>query len=566
MNKSLSILNAVLGPLMRGPSSSHAVAPHGIAKTIRSLSTTNGEIIVKAEVRFDPSGSFARVYSSQGADEGFASGFLGLDISSADYLAASEKLQYKKDTFELVFSIKRFARNNHPNSVEILLICKCKDNTERQDLYSATSTGGGMFIIHALNNCPIEFDAQTASLWVKGDASSADLTKKYLYNKGILIDSKKVFSGCCFYQVKRILSDNELAECRMNLKGIRLMRQAPATFREEPSKYWKFEQLKKAPKYRCAGFADSDCKGLKTILFDGVPVNGKKSPVFAYIGYPKGPVSKGGFPGIVLVHGGGGTAFPKYVRLWNKKGFAVIALDWYNRRPIRGGQTGNVVKQVPLGGGTRVNHVATVGNMVLCSSLLRTLPKVNPDKIALVGLSWGSWYGAMVASVDPRLKGVIEIYCGDCTPKRKHIINGRFHHAARVPMYWVAGTNDGNVTPKSLQLAFNECPKIVNKSMVINLPHSHAGFTFDSCFRMANHFLNEAPSLPKLGKAVIKDGVISIEILNPGKGITEAILCYTCDSDEKVARKRVWKSIFAKFDEKTVFAKLPAYSSASCRL
>lgn len=325
--------------------------------------------------------------------------------------------------------------------------------------------------------------------------------------------------------------------------------------REAPEKYWNFSKLKTAPKYKEANFKDSKFPKLRAILFEGVLVKGKTTPVFAYIGYPQNPVPKGGFPSIVLVHGGGGTAYPQHVRLWNKRGFAVIALDWYNQRPILG-RNRKVVRSVPLEGGKRQNHVANVGNIVLCSSLLQTLPKINPDKIALVGLSWGSWYGAMVASVDPRLKGVIEIYCGDIK-SGKDFINGRFHHAACVPMYWVAGTNDENVTPESLQRAFNECTTIVNKSMVIDLPHSHIGFTFDSCFRMANHFLNGTHSLPKLDKTVIKNGVISAKIINQGKGIIEAILCYTCSSDEKVASKRVWKSLPAKVKEKTVSAKFP---------
>ena len=125
--------------------------------------------------------------------------------------------------------------------------------------------------------------------------------------------------------------------------------------------------------------------------------------------------------------------------------------------------------------------------MVLCNSLLRTWPNVNPDKIALVGLSWGSWYGAIISAIDSRLKGIVEIYCGDIRLKDARLINGRFLHSAKVPMYWVASTHDQNVTMESLTASFNECPTTVTKSLVIRLPHSHTGFLFDSCPRMAKH-------------------------------------------------------------------------------
>ena len=138
------------------------------------------------------------------------------------------------------------------------------------------------------------------------------------------------------------------------------------------------------------------------------------------------------------------------------------------------------------------------------------------------------------------------------------MINGRFLHAAKVPMYWIAGTHDQNVTPESLQQGFNECPTIQNKSLVINFGHSHNhGFRLKACQRMADHFLKDAPALPKLGKPVLKDNVLSAEILQEGKGIIKAILSYTVDRVEEKTYKRVWETVPAIIDGKEVSAKLP---------
>ena len=332
------------------------------------------------------------------------------------------------------------------------------------------------------------------------------------------------------------------------------------SFREAPEKYWNLESLQDAPSWHPSGFSDSHWRGLQDILFDGVPVNGVKSPVFAYVGKPDGPAPVDGFPGIVLIHGGGGTAFPEYIRLWISYGYAVIAIDWYNRRPAirNSGQGGEEqLDLLELPGGTRRNHLANVSNMILAHSLLRSLPDVNPDRIGFVGLSWGSWYGAMVAAVDDRFKFVLEIYCGDCNPQSEDFINGRFLHAAKVPMYWIASTNDHNVTPESLQRGFEECSFLWNKSLVVDLPHSHVGFTFPVCRRVADCFLRNGTPLPVLGKPHLESGILSAGILSVGNGIRNAVLCYTTDRMENTTWKRVWHKLPADISENRIFARLP---------
>jgi len=333
---------------------------------------------------------------------------------------------------------------------------------------------------------------------------------------------------------------------------------AADAFTEDPSKYWNVGELMKAPAYKPAGFPDSEAGGLKAILFDGMPVNGRKCPVFAYIGYPDGRAPAGGFPAMVQVHGGGGTAYEKYAKLWMRNGYAVIALDWYNQRPayaVENGKT-NIV-QVPLEGGRRQDHVANVGNIVLAHSLLLSLPDINPDKTGFIGISWGSWYGAMVAAVDSRFTFMLEVYCGGINKTDKRFINGRFLHAARVPMYWIAGPTDQNVTLAQIGTACGETPTYANRTFVINLPHSHIGYEFPVCFRVADFHLKGGQPIPKLGDSSVKDGIISSGVLEKGKGIQKCVLCYTADRGVTPWHKRVWKSQPAELKDGVVSAKLP---------
>ena len=72
---------------------------------------------------------------------------------------------------------------------------------------------------------------------------------------------------------------------------------------------WDLKQLAVAPKFEW-----TDTKApLKALLYAGEKFQGKPSRVFAYYGTPAmfDPAQKGPWPGIVLVHGGGGTAFPR---------------------------------------------------------------------------------------------------------------------------------------------------------------------------------------------------------------------------------------------------------------
>ena len=55
----VSILNDVMGPVMRGPSSSHTAGSYRIGRMARSLF---GEMPLSVTIRFDPEGSYGRVY------------------------------------------------------------------------------------------------------------------------------------------------------------------------------------------------------------------------------------------------------------------------------------------------------------------------------------------------------------------------------------------------------------------------------------------------------------------------------------------------------------------------
>ena len=147
------------------------------------------------------------------------------------------------------------------------------------------------------------------------------------------------------------------------------------------------------------------------LLSAGEKYRGKPTRVFAYYASPRtlGQAVKGKVPGIVLVHGGGGTAFANWAQLWAKRGYAVIAMD------LAGCGEGR--KRLPDGGPgqSHTDKFSTideplenqwsyhaVANVIRGHSLLRSFAGVDGDRVALTGISWGGYLTCLVSGVDDR--------------------------------------------------------------------------------------------------------------------------------------------------------------------
>lgn len=103
---------------------------------------------------------------------------------------------------------------------------------------------------------------------------------------------------------------------------------APQALAEGP---WNIKQLADPPKVLAApGFQEP---GVRALFFEGLPWRGKPTRVFAWHGMPANR-SLGKVPAVVLVHGAGGTAFADWVRRWNDRGYAAIAIDTCGRVPL----------------------------------------------------------------------------------------------------------------------------------------------------------------------------------------------------------------------------------------
>ena len=139
-----SIFNDVIGPVMRGPSSSHCAASLRIGRLCRDLMEGN---IDEALIEFDPNGSLATTHEAQGSDMGLFSGFLGWDAHDQrlpDYREAIAKAGIST-TIRIVD-----IGAQHPNTYKLTL----KSSHETRELV-ALSLGGGMVEVIAIDGASL---------------------------------------------------------------------------------------------------------------------------------------------------------------------------------------------------------------------------------------------------------------------------------------------------------------------------------------------------------------------------------------------------------------------------
>ena len=86
----VSIFNDVIGPVMRGPSSSHCAAALRIGRLARDLMDADFQEIL---VQFDRQGSLPTTHESQGSDMGLFGGLLGWDAADERLLASPQALR-----------------------------------------------------------------------------------------------------------------------------------------------------------------------------------------------------------------------------------------------------------------------------------------------------------------------------------------------------------------------------------------------------------------------------------------------------------------------------------------
>lgn len=160
----ISILNDVLGPIMRGPSSSHTAGAYRIGTVARSLL---GETPSSARMTFHPDGSYAPTYQVCGVDRAFACALLEIPMTDERF---HDALNLAADAgTDIRFDVRPFKDADHPNQVEIAL----EGESGRRLWATAKSVGGGAVLFSRLEDWPVEITGKSHELLVECRADAA---------------------------------------------------------------------------------------------------------------------------------------------------------------------------------------------------------------------------------------------------------------------------------------------------------------------------------------------------------------------------------------------------------
>jgi L-serine dehydratase len=196
-----SIFNDVIGPVMRGPSSSHCAAALRLGRLARDLLEGDIEHVV---IRLDRRGSLATTHETQGSDMGLFAGLLGWEATDDRLPEAARVIRANGVQVEIEIGDFGF---DHPNTYRIDLC-----NTQGRHVLTGISTGGGMIEVVALDGIPISMfgDYWETLVWMAGrPAEAADQFAEEVEADEVLLH--ECWDGVLL-QVKaqRILADSEI--------------------------------------------------------------------------------------------------------------------------------------------------------------------------------------------------------------------------------------------------------------------------------------------------------------------------------------------------------------------
>lgn len=299
---------------------------------------------------------------------------------------------------------------------------------------------------------------------------------------------------------------------------------------------WDVAALNETPRTFAVDVACSDAtgcaKGVEPIFIEGEPLKGRPTRIFAWWGLPEGASADRKVPAMVLVHGGGGTAFASWVKTWNDRGYAAIAMDNCGGIP-QGERDGQAHPRHAWSGPSgwqlsvaQVNDPLTdqwtyhaVAAVMRCHSFLRSRPEVDAGRIGLTGISWGGYLTSIVGAVDGRFRFAAPVYgCGfyELNPEW----DGRmatdrklydrwlalwdpknYLPSARTPYLWCCGTNDRfyplDAVRRSCALLGEDAP--LNLSLKLRMRHAHPP-------------AGDPPEITALANAMLKSGKPLVDV------------------------------------------------------
>jgi hypothetical protein len=289
------------------------------------------------------------------------------------------------------------------------------------------------------------------------------------------------------------------------------------------------------------------------------------------------------------VHGGGGTAFSDWAKLWTSRGYAAIAMDLCGAVPRRKGNAWERHEHggpPGWGGFDRVDDPErdqwtwqAVAAIALGHSLLRSREGVDPARIGVTGISWGGYLTCITAALDARYAFAAPVYgCGflgeDSTwlgtfakmgpEKSKKWLDlwdpSKYLDCVQMPTLWVNGTNDFAYPLGSYQKSYRLPKGERTLAIRVRMPHAHGGpgEKPEEIHAFANALFKGGAPLPKILRQGVEKDLLWAETASKA---AKAELSFTKDKGKW--QGRVWESVPAALEGTRASARAPEGATAA---
>lgn len=352
---------------------------------------------------------------------------------------------------------------------------------------------------------------------------------------------------------------------------------------------------RKAPPRTWRGVSEAAVKyGQTALMMEGAVWRGKPTKVLTLVGLPAN--AKGRVPGVVLAHGGGGTAYAEWVKRWTDVGFAAItcALEGQTDVRVEGARQRGESPWVgnPEGGPPRTGIYGDgdqpIGDqwmfhaqwaMIAAHTLLASMPGVDAKRIGICGISWGSIINATTMGIDARPMFAVPIYGGafmsEMTTNQYRVAN-RFPSydavwkpelrlaRARTPSLWITDLPEKHF---SLIIQAKSYRTVAGPHMVAIKPdmtHNHPqGWSAQEAYAFARSIIDKGRPWAMQTAAGRKGAMVSASFRSD-RPLTSGLLYTTLDRGHSADRK--WTAapaaVAAANGVTTVTGALPAGATA----
>ena len=332
---------------------------------------------------------------------------------------------------------------------------------------------------------------------------------------------------------------------------------------------------------------------VQAAFYTAVCADGNKYKVFAFIGKPETPAPEGGYPAIVLAHGGGGCAYFEWVQHWVDKGYVAIAPDLRSQYAVsvekralandNGAPYGIELDAMGSFQGTDRGEKSWMYYapfaLGFALNALKEYAPINEEKVALAGISWGGVACLHTAAVEPRFKAVSIIYSSayhwdsewamdkhnvkDLTEEQLALYKEYFDPANTLdhiqsPILFTAGMDDAAFSTVNRTHTTEKVNADKRYAYFVSFPHGHwEGWTPKQSYAFTDEILGFRKPFAKI-ELTISGKEAKIKVSDK---VEEVYLAYT--TEVITAEKNVvWEETAAKKACRVYKATLPENATA----